>query len=98
MYFRVTSLSIDPSMKDVFLEKSKSLKNKIRKQLGSGILSAYMIEIDRGELLLIGKYDSEENAARGKIISQQIFGEMDEKFLLAPPKPLEGPVIFSIDY
>ena len=48
--------------------------------------------------LLIGKYDCEENAARGKQISEEIFAEMDENFLLAPHHSEEGPVIYSVDY
>ena len=98
MYYRVTSLSINPSMKDKFLEQSKTLKNKIRKRLGEGILSAFMVDTGEGRLLLIGKYDCEESAARGKQISEEIFAEMDENFLLAPPHSEEGPVIYSVDY
>ena len=81
MYYRVTSLSINPSIKDKFLEQSKTLKSKIRKRLGEGILSAFMVETGEGKLLLIGKYDCEESAARGKLISKEIFAEMDENFL-----------------
>ena len=98
MYYRVTSLSINPSMKDKFLEQSKTLKSKIRKRLGEGILSALMVEIGKGRLLLIGKYDCEESAVRGKQISEEIFAEMDENFLLSPPHSEEGPVIYSVDY
>ena len=98
MYYRVTSLSINPSMKDKFLEQSKTLKSKIRKRLGEGILSAFMVETGKGRLLLIGKYDCEESAARGKQISDEIFAEMDENFLLAPLHSEEGPVIYSVDY
>ena len=47
---------------------------------------------------MIGKYDCEESAARGKLISKEIFAEMDENFLLVPPHSEEGPVIYSVDY
>ena len=64
MYFRMSLFSISPDRKNEFIKKSDMLKNKVKKRLGGGILSAYMIEIERDKILLVGIYDSVANAVK----------------------------------
>ena len=98
MYFRMSLFSIDPARKDEFIKQSDLLKNKVRERLGGGILSAYMVEIERDKLLLVGIYDSVANAVKGKLVADEIFLEMDSKFIEAPLRIEEGPVVYSVNY
>ena len=98
MYFRMSLFSISPDRKNEFIKKSDMLKNKVKKRLGGGILSAYMIEIERDKILLVGIYDSVANAVKGKQIADELFLEMDSKFIEAPVRIEEGPVVYSVNY
>ena len=97
-YFRMSLFSIDPEQKEEFIQQSDMLKNKVRERLGGGILSAYMVEVERDKLLLVGIYDSVANAVKGKLIADDVFLEMDSKFIVAPIRIEEGPVVYSVDY
>ena len=61
-YFRISLFTIPAEKKDEFIEQSDSFKKEVRKRLGGGILSAYMIQTERDKILLVGIYDSIENA------------------------------------
>ena len=98
MYFRMSLFSIDPEHKEEFIQQSDMLKNKVRERLGGGILSAYMVEIERDKLLLVGIYNSVANAVKGKLIADDVFLEMDSKFVVAPMRIEEGPVVYTVDY
>ena len=98
MYFRMSLFSISPDRKNEFIKKSDMLKNKVKKRLGGWILSAYMIEIERDKILLVGIYDSVANAVKGKQIADELFLEMDSKFIEAPVRIEEGPVVYSVNY
>ena len=97
-YFRMSLFSIDPEQKEEFIKQSDTLKNKVQERLGGGILSAYMVEVERDKLLLVGIYDSVANAVKGKLIADDVFLEMDSKFIVAPMRIEEGPVVYSVDY
>ena len=97
-YFRMSLFSIDPEQKEEFIKQSDTLKNKVQERLGGGILSAYMVEIERDKLLLVGIYDSVANAVKGKLIADDVFLEMDSKFIVAPMRIEEGPVVYTVDY
>ena len=97
-YFRISLFSIDPEQKEEFIKQSDTLKNKVQERLGGGILSAYMVEIERDKLLLVGIYDSVANAVKGKLIADDVFLEMDSKFIVAPMRIEEGPVVYTVDY
>ena len=98
MYFRMSLFSIDPARKDAFIQQSDMLKNKVKERLGGGILSAYMVEVERDKILLVGIYDSVANAVKGKLVADEIFLEMDSKFIEAPLRIEEGPVVYSVNY
>ena len=98
MYFRMSLFSIDPEQKEEFIKQSDTLKNKVQERLGGGILSAYMVEVERDKLLLVGIYDSVANAVKGKLIADDVFLEMDSKFIVAPMRIEEGPVVYTVDY
>ena len=97
-YFRMSLFSIDPEQKEEFIKQSDTLKNKVQERLGGGILSAYMVEVERDKLLLVGIYDSVANAVKGKLIADDVFLEMDSKFIVAPMRIEEGPVVYTVDY
>ena len=97
-YFRMSLFSIDPEQKEAFIKQSDTLKNKVQERLGGGILSAYMVEVERDKLLLVGIYDSVANAVKGKLIADDVFLEMDSKFIVAPMRIEEGPVVYTVDY
>ena len=97
-YFRISLFTIPPEKKDEFIEQSDSFKKEVRKRLGGGILSAYMIQTERDKILLVGIYDSIENAVKGKIVADEIFLEMDAKFITAPIRVEEGPVVYEVNY
>ena len=97
-YFRMSLFSIDPEQKEEFIKQSDTLKNKVQERLGEGILSAYMVEVERDKLLLVGIYDSVANAVKGKLIADDVFLEMDSKFIVAPMRIEEGPVVYTVDY
>ena len=97
-YFRLSLFSIDPEQKEEFIKQSDTLKNKVQERLGGGILSAYMVEVERDKLLLVGIYDSVANAVKGKLIADDVFLEMDSKFIVAPMRIEEGPVVYTVDY
>ena len=97
-YFRMSLFSIDPEQKEEFIKQSDTLKTKVQERLGGGILSAYMVEIERDKLLLVGIYDSVANAVKGKLIADDVFLEMDSKFIVAPMRIEEGPVVYTVDY
>ena len=97
-YFRISLFTIPPEKKDQFIEQSDSFKKEVRKRLGGGILSAYMIQTERDKILLVGIYDSIENAVKGKIVADEIFLEMDAKFITAPIRVEEGPVVYEVNY
>ena len=83
-YFRCSLFTIEPEKQKEFIEQSDSFKKEVRKRLGGGILSAYMIQTERDKILLVGEYDSVENAVKGKIVADEIFLEMDSKFISSP--------------
>ena len=97
-YFRISLFTIPPEKKDEFIVQSDSFKKEVRKRLGGGILSAYMIQTERDKILLVGIYDSIENAVKGKIVADEIFLEMDAKFITAPIRVDEGPVVYEVNY
>ena len=97
-YFRMSLFSIDPEQKEEFIKQSDTLKNKVQERLGGGILSAYMVEVERDKLLLVGIYDSVANAVKGKLIADDVFLEMDSKFIVAPIRIEEGAVVYSVNY
>ena len=97
-YFRMSLFSIDPEQKEEFIKQTDTLKNKVQERLGGGILSAYMVEVERDKLLLVGIYDSVANAVKGKLIADDVFLEMDSKFIVAPMRIEEGPVVYTVDY
>jgi len=89
-YFRCSLFTIEPEKQKEFIEQSDSFKKEVRKRLGGGILSAYMIQTERDKILLVGEYDSVENAVKGKIVADEIFLEMDAKFISSPIRTEEG--------
>ena len=97
-YFRISLFTIEPDKREQFIEQSDSFKKEVRKRLGGGILSAYMIQTERDKILLVGIYDSIENAVKGKIVADEIFLEMDAKFITAPIRVEEGPVVYEVNY
>ena len=97
-YFRISLFTITPEKKDEFIEQSDSFKKEVRKRLGGGILSAYMIQTERDKILIVGIYDSIENDVKGKIVADEIFLEMDAKFITAPIRVEEGPVVYEVNY
>ena len=97
-YFRMSLFSIDPEQKEEFIKQSDTLKNKVQERLGGGILTAYMVEVERDKLLLVGIYDSVANAVKGKLIADDVFLEMDSNFIVAPMRIEEGPVVYTVDY
>ena len=97
-YFRCSLFTIEPEKQKEFIEQSDSFKKEVRKRLGGGILSAYMIQTERDKILLVGEYDSVENAVKGKIVADEIFLEMDAKFISSPIRTEEGPVVYEVNY
>jgi len=97
-YFRCSLFTIEPEKQKEFIEQSDSFKKEVRKRLGGGILSAYMIQTERDKILLVGEYDSVENAVKGKIVADEIFLEMDSKFISSPIRTEEGPVVYEVNY
>ena len=81
-----------------FIEQSDSFKKEVRKRLGGGFLSAYMIQTERDKILLVGEYDSVENAVKGKIVADESFLEMDSKFISSLTRTEEGPVVYEVNY
>ena len=57
-----------------------------------------MIQTERDKILLVGEYDSVENAVKGKIVADEIFLEMDSKFISSPIRTEEGPVVYEVNY
>ena len=53
-YFRCSLFTIEPEKQKEFIEQSDSFKKEVRKRLGGGILSAYMIQTLRGTRVLCG--------------------------------------------
>ena len=93
MYYRVTHLQFDATKRDEFYAQADQSREQMQ-QL-TGIQLVHTIEIAEGTVIVLARYETEDqaNAAAPKV--REILGGM-ARFFTAPPSMQQGPVTWSM--